>query len=195
MIIPGRLASPADLFVAVAGHRAIADPDAVTAAAARARRHILDRYPQRHVVVISALAEGADRLVLAPWLADPDVALVAMLPLPRTEYITDFRSDVSRAEFDRLIARAAHVIELPGYRADGAAYEEVGRALVAAADVLVAVWDGEPPRGPGGTGAVVAESRKRNQPLAWIKVNGAAPGSVDLILEGSNAGVEPWAVA
>lgn len=181
MIIPGRPRSPADLYVAVTGHRAVADPDAVAVAAARARRRILDRYPQRHVVVLSALAEGADRLLLAPWLVDPDVELVALLPLPRAEYISDFHADESRAEFDRLMARAAHVIELPGHRADAAAYEAVGRALVSACDVLVAVWDGEPPRGPGGTGAVVAESRKRHRPLAWIRVNRTAPGDVDLI--------------
>lgn len=181
MIIPGRPSSPADLFVAVTGHRAVADSGAVMAAAAHARRQILDGYPQRHVVVLSALAEGADRLLLGPWLDDPGVELVALLPLPRAEYVSDFDTADSRAEFDRLMARAAHVIELPGHREDGAAYEAVGRALVAACDVLVALWDGEPPRGPGGTGAVVAESRKHRRPLAWIRVNRAVPGDVDLI--------------
>lgn len=183
MSVPGRPSSPADLFVAVTGHRAVTDPDAVTAAAVRARRLILDRYPQRRAVVLSALAEGADRLVLAPWLVDPGVELVALLPLPRSEYVSDFRGDASREEFDRLVARAAHVIELPGQRAEGAAYEAVGRALVTACDVLVAVWDGEPPRGPGGTGAVVAEGRKQHRPMAWIRVNGSAPGNVDVIWE------------
>ena len=183
MIIPRRSPSPTDLFVAVTGHRAVADPDAVTAVAARARRHILDRYPHRHVVILSAFAEGADRLVLAPWLVDPGIELVALLPMPRAEYVRDFLGDDSRTEFDRLMARAAHVIELPGRRAGGAAYEAVGRALVTACDVLVAVWDGEPPRGPGGTGAVVAEGRKRHRPMAWIRVNGSAPGGVDLIWE------------
>lgn len=183
MIIPGRASSPTDLFVAVTGHRAVTDPGEVVAAGARARRHILDGYPHRHVVMLSALAEGSDRLLLEPWLVDPDVELVVVLPMPRAEYAGDFRSAGSRAEFDRLMARAAHVVELAGRRADGAAYEAVGRALVSACDVLVAVWDGEPPRGPGGTGAVVAESRKLRRPLAWIRVRESAPRGVDLVWE------------
>ena len=35
-------------------------------------------------------------------------------------------------------------------------------------EVLIAIWDGQPARGPGGTAEVVALARDRNLPVAWI---------------------------
>jgi hypothetical protein len=37
-------------------------------------------------------------------------------------------------------------------------------------DALVAVWDGQPARGRGGTADIVAYARKKRRPLAWIKM-------------------------
>jgi hypothetical protein len=34
--------------------------------------------------------------------------------------------------------------------------------------VLLAVWDGRPARGLGGTGDVVARARRQGLPLAWV---------------------------
>jgi hypothetical protein len=36
-------------------------------------------------------------------------------------------------------------------------------------DVLLAVWDGMPARGPGGTGAIVAAARTMGLPLLWVE--------------------------
>ena len=47
------------------------------------------------------------------------------------------------------------------------------RLMVDAADELFAVWDGQPARGHGGTGDVVAYARERGKPVHVIWPAGA----------------------
>ena len=48
------------------------------------------------------------------------------------------------------------------------AYEQVGRHVVDHCDVLIAVWDGKPSRGRGGTAEIVAYARERKLPLIIV---------------------------
>jgi hypothetical protein len=118
--------------------------------------------------VVSALAEGADRLVARAVLEAAGADLEAPLPLPRDDYTRDFESDASKREFADLLAKAREVTELPtrGTRSD--AYAQVGRYIVDRCDVLTAIWDGDAARGEGGTADVVAYARQRGTPLVWI---------------------------
>lgn len=52
-----------------------------------------------------------------------------------------------------------------------AAYEACGRHVVDHSDALLAVWDGEPSAGRGGTGDIVAYARARQRPLIWVQAN------------------------
>ena len=49
-----------------------------------------------------------------------------------------------------------------------------GRAVVDRSSVLVAVWDGQPSRGLGGTADVVAYARERGVPVEVIWPEGAS---------------------
>jgi hypothetical protein len=49
------------------------------------------------------------------------------------------------------------------------AYLAGGLALVDDVDVLVALWDGEPSRGRGGTAEVVQYARDTGTPVEWIR--------------------------
>jgi hypothetical protein len=123
--------------------------------------------------VVSALAEGADRIVAREALRR-GLPLTCPLPFAPNEYEQDFASEASRVEFRRVIARAADVRPLPGRRDEAeAAYHAVGRALVEASDIMIAIWDGEPSRGPGGTADVVLDASAR-MPVIWVKVPPAA---------------------
>ena len=44
------------------------------------------------------------------------------------------------------------------------------------ADLLIALWDGQPAQGEGSTGALVAAARERRLPIAWIKTHNYKPG-------------------
>lgn len=124
--------------------------------------------------LVSALADGADSLVTcaaleAGWRVD------ACLPFAREVYADDFSGD-GLVQYQELLRRAATVFELPGRRVDPeAAYESVGRLILDQCDMLIALWDGEPNRGRGGTSDVVAEAVARHVPVLHIATHGVRP--------------------
>lgn len=133
----------------------------------------IDRHPT-HLdptdEVWSALAEGADRMVAERLLARGAV-LVALLPLEPDDYRDDFGDPASVAEFDRLLGAATEVrVARPSDPTREAAYEAAGLEMLDAVDVLVALWDGAPQRGRGGTGAIVAEARRRGLEVIVVPV-------------------------
>ena len=170
---------PFSLRIGVTGHRQIADPALVRPAIRAAIQGVLERFlgpeAQPALLVISALAEGADRLVAAEVLAAPDATLEAVLPLPPAEYQGDFTGEASKAEFTELLGRAASVWQARPGRSRDEAYERAGRHVVDRADVLIALWDGEPARGRGGTATVVAYAREQGVPVVWVPTS--SPGT------------------
>jgi hypothetical protein len=67
---------------------------------------------------------------------------------------------------------ASLVTVLPAGGSREAAYAQVGHYVVDRSDVLVAVWDGLPARGPGGTAEIVAHARDRGVPLFLVSPDG-----------------------
>jgi hypothetical protein len=169
---------PFVLRIGVTGHRKLADPDVLTPAIQNAIRELIERLlgpgAEPALLVISALAEGADRLVVREVLAAPEAALEAALPLPPRDYLGDFIGKESKAEFTELLGRAAVVWQAPPGSSREEAYERAGRHVVDRCDALIALWDGEPSRGRGGTATVVEYAREQGVPVAWIPTRGPA---------------------
>lgn len=124
---------------------------------------------------ISCLAEGADRWVAAAGL-DKGADLQCVLPFEREEYERDFAGADSIAEFRIFLGRASAILELNGGRDDPeAAYEAAGLSLLRHSDVLVAIWNGEPAAGRGGTAEIVEAANRRGVPVVWIDSTGLRP--------------------
>ncbi|WP_112261288.1 hypothetical protein [Lentzea terrae] len=121
------------------------------------------------VVGVSCLADGADA-VFAQAVLDAGGSLVAVLPA--AEYRESLPEDY-RPVYDRLLARAGKVVQLPFVTPDPQAYMEAGKRMVDESDSLLAVWDGQPGRGPGGTADVVAYARSRGVPVTVLWPEGA----------------------
>ena len=127
------------------------------------------------VTLISALAEGADRIAARAALS-AGAALDVALPCSANLYVSSFANDESRAEFDSLLAlaRACLVLPLAGEAGQPlterlpAAYEAAGLTMLALSDILIAVWDGKPPGGRGGAGQIVEEAARRGAPIVVI---------------------------
>jgi hypothetical protein len=172
----GRL--PFVLRVGVTGHRDLADQASLAPAIRAAIQGLTERFlgqgADPKLLVISALAEGADRLVAREVLARPDAELEAVLPMPDQEYLADFAADESKAEFAELLDRAVTVWQAPPGSSREEAYERAGRRVVDRSDVIVALWDGQPSRGRGGTATVVSYARDQGVPLAWVNTAGPA---------------------
>jgi hypothetical protein len=161
----------------VTGHRRLVDEEALAEQVRRALRRIRELLPSSAYTpvlftVISPLAEGADRLVAREVLKTEGADLEVPLPLPREEYLRDFQSDESKREFDDLLSQAKEVTELGPSESREEAYQRVGRYVVDRCDVFIALWDGEPSRGQGGTAEIVEYARTRELPLFWIRTKG-----------------------
>jgi hypothetical protein len=144
--------------IAVTGHRDIAERDAVlTEAVANQLEHLRSRGGA--ITLLSCLAEGADRLVANVAVSRFGVALVAVLPMGVEQYEQDFRDEQSCREFRRLLRRAHEVVRIPGSVEPGGErgiqYARAGAYLLVHAESLLALWDGQPPRGLGGTAMIV----------------------------------------
>lgn len=118
--------------------------------------------------LLSALAEGADRIGAEEGLRQGYI-LSAPLPFRIGEYEKDFATPQARQDFRRLLSAAQAVLEFDGSRAEeGKAYEQAGLAVLDASDVLIAVWDGKPSAGRGGTPDLVYEAARRGMPVFHI---------------------------
>jgi len=190
---------PFTFRIGVVGHRVLADPDSLCAPIAEAVRRLTEFVPVSPgvglvPVVVSALAEGADRLVAKEVLADKDARLEVALPLPEEEYVKDFKSEASKEEFSCLLARAT---ETPWQAPKGLdrdeAYERAGHYVVDRCDALIALWDGRKSRGRGGTAEIVSYAQEHGVPIAWVHAEGDPV--VDYALENSRADVIKSAAA
>ena len=183
------------LSVGVTGHRAESLPEG---SAERLRRQITDvllliadagqallsqerecfsAAPMR-LRFISPIADGADQIA-AEVALELGWELQAALPFGRAEYRASLANQGARERFDSLMERASCVLELPGHsQTQVDAYVMTGRATVAHCDLLIAVWDGLPPRGRGGTGEVVQLAITRGTAVIHLPLEQAAPPRV-----------------
>jgi hypothetical protein len=174
--------------VGVTGHRILAEHDKLIAGIDEALAKIEQSFPHRSLALVSALAEGADRLVAHRVISRPGARLIALLPLPRADYLSDFKSAASRNEFLRLLERADEVTELPAPESRGKAYAAAGRAMLERSDVLITIWDGQGAQGEGGTGSIVALARKRGLPVAWVHAGNRQAGTQEPTSLGAEQG-------
>ena len=180
-----RAKQTAPLVIGVTGHRNIGARNRKLAGLVRAEcARLRKEHRGRTFVVLSPLAEGADRLVARVAMDVLDARLVVPLPLPLDDadgYRKDFPA--SALEFERLLTRADKVVPGPlrsrdgKWRAYGAArnrqYAWVGAYIAERADVLFALWDGRPARGVGGTGQIVRWYLAGQVPKAHATRDGA----------------------
>lgn len=189
---------PYRIRIGVTGHRKLDDPAAVETMVKKAidaevknlfseasRRDIqrVERAGTTSVLysVLSPLAEGADRVVARAVLDYPGGRLDVVLPLTVEDYLEDFETEESKKAFRELLARCRRPVRLrtrriaedrhdPGDRAElrREAYFQVGRYVVDHCDVLIAVWDGQPARGRGGTAQVVEYAKEQNRPIIRV---------------------------
>lgn len=138
------------------------------------------------LVFLSGLAAGADQLGARAAIATSGWELHAVLPFERAEYERDFANDSDALRhFCRLMGKADLVTVLDGPCRPGPdglrpydAYAPLARVLVDQCDLLIAVWDGSPARGVGGTAAVVKSARESDVPI--LRINPRTPKSVTL---------------
>ena len=101
-----------------------------------------------------------------------DSRLVAVLPFAAAEYRNDFKEPADLAEFEHLLAQASEVVALTNVHdeadpkeaettaaspaeARNRGYLAAGQRVVDNCEILIAIWDGEPRAGIGGTAQAI----------------------------------------
>lgn len=131
-------------------------------------------------VLVSAIAEGADRFAALAALK-LEWRLECPLPFHVSRYEEDFGGAESVAEFRHLLSAAAKITPIDGEalvasgQGGAAPYAAVGDALLRGAHALLAVWNGAPKRGPGGTAEVVEKALVRGTAVIWLHPEARGP--------------------
>ncbi|MFG1705577.1 hypothetical protein ACFLIM_20510 [Nonomuraea sp. M3C6] len=154
------------LRIAVSGHRGL--PRQTALLIDQAIREALAEYSPE-ISGLSCLADGADQ-IFAQAVLDLGGELEAVIPAK--EYRDGLPSEF-HAGYDELLSRAVRIHRLDFVESTSESHMAASRRMLDDADVLFAIWDGQPARGYGGTADVVAEARQREVPVRVIWPEGA----------------------
>ena len=132
-------------------------------------RDFLARQKESHqgiVYGISSAASGGDQLFAESCL-ELNIPLRILLPRPAEQFRTDF-DDTSWQRTVHIMENAISVEVTGRHESKTEQYYDCGIQTVAESQLLVALWDGQPSRGAGGTQEIVSYARKTGHPIAWI---------------------------
>jgi hypothetical protein len=165
---PGEVMGPVPLVIGVTGHCDLipSQHDGLKRRVAAVIAEVRSECRYTPVLLLTALAEGADRLAAHVALSQ-QVRVVAALPMAREEYEKDFATSESREEFDGLLKRSS-AVQVPQTDDDRSdpdewrrrRYADAGAYIVANCDLLIALWDGRDTHCLGGTADVVRWQRE-----------------------------------
>ncbi|WP_345035122.1 hypothetical protein [Streptomyces sannanensis] len=118
---------------------------------------------------LSSLAAGADQLFA-------DIALECgaelTVVIPSGDYERGFADAGELAQYRRLKERATQEVRMGFEHSTDEAYYAAGAYIADNCDRLLAVWDGRPARGRGGTGDIVNYALDAGKPVTVIWCEG-----------------------
>jgi hypothetical protein len=158
-------------MIGFSGHQGLSPATTdLVAAELRAR---LEPLAGQELVGVTMLGPGADQL-FARIVLELGGHLYVVVPAKR--YRDGFGDPEARREYDRLYPTASYFEALEYVESTEDAHMAGGRVVVDRSARLLAVWDGQPARGHGGTADVVAYARERGVPVEVIWPEGATRG-------------------
>ena len=153
--------------------------------------------------ILSALAEGADRIVAEVILETRNAKLEVVLPLAKEDYLTDFKTATSKFEFEQFLKKDPFAIALRNKNIEDEysesnrsearrkAYFQGGKYIVDHCDVLIVLWDGVEAAGKGGTFDVMKYAEKNGRP--YILIDSTDPDKEVKLVKGN--GIHAEAIA
>jgi hypothetical protein len=137
------------MIAGITGHQDLGPADAVEWV-----RTSLDELVARERITsgLTSLAEGADQL-FTRVLESRGLPFIAVIP--SASYESAFRSAEARAAYAELVRRAKSSVSLAFDSPTEEAFFAAGRYVALNCDILLAVWNGLPAKGLGGTADIV----------------------------------------
>jgi hypothetical protein len=154
--------------LAITGHRGLAErTERLVDQALRAE---ITRLGDGELTGVSAIADGADSL-FARAVLDAGGSLVVIIP---AEQYRDGLPSEHHPTYDTLLSSASRVIALDHVQSNSEAHMDASLRMFDEADHILAVWDGQPARGYGGTADVVNAARERGLSVTIVWPDGAS---------------------
>ena len=167
---------PITIRIGVTGHRELPDELLIRKSINKVLSKIdkvLENDP--HIFsIISPLAEGADRVAteeilnIENRLSLKKPFLEVILPLRIDEYLKDFEKENSEEEFKKLLKLSDSIKTIQDSTSRDDAYYKAGLYTVDNCDVLLAIWNGKPAAGMGGTAQIIDYAKKTDKWVFWI---------------------------
>lgn len=154
--------------ICITGHRDLLNPDRVRKEIRSALKSFKEKY--HHIICISVIASGADTLFAEEALAQ-NIPLEILLPFAAEAYKKDFAGEeLKKLEsfLESYDYRAACDIPVTAEERKNA-YLYTGKKMADESDIVMAVWDGKPAVGVGGTGDIVAYARSKGKMVCIIE--------------------------
>ena len=140
------------------------------------------------ITMLTGLAQGAD-ILGAKVARELGIQYVAVLPCELEKFKKSFDDEDALRELDGYVANALEVVVVDdiekafenqsGRDEDSYRYRQVGIYIVPHSSLLVAMWDGKPPKSKFGCGTtdVVSLALDNDCPVMWIRCRRAGDGS------------------
>jgi hypothetical protein len=145
----------------ITGHQRLGPIDTVDWVSKQLCRAIEALRPQ---IGVTSLATGADQL-FAETLLNKHIPYEVIIP--SRKYETTFGA-ADLPAYKRLLEHATACEILPFNEPTEDAFYAAGREIVERADYLIAVWNGLPAKGKGGTADIVQHARAHHKPVFQI---------------------------
>lgn len=151
----------------ITGHRGL--PGHVERLVRTALVDLVEQQDPGSLVGVTCVADGPDT-----WFAEAvlDHGGAIEVVVPAEEY-RESLPESHRATYDALLRRASDVHSTGLRASDSHAHQAGSEIVVRSVDLLVAVWDGKPARGYGGTADAVAFAARTGVPYAVLWPDGA----------------------
>ena len=156
---------PSVLAVGFTGHRGLPDEP-------KCRKLVCDYLRERKATTsgivygVSSVAAGGD-LLFAESCVQLGIPLRVLLPFPQEYFRKDFDTSTwSRVE--QVLGTAVSVEVTGDHELSEDGYYECGIETVHQSQLMIALWDGKPSRGMGGTQEIVSFARELGRPVIWF---------------------------
>jgi hypothetical protein len=156
---------PSVLAIGFTGHRSLPDE---AKSRESIRGFLREQKAKTSAIVygVSSVAAGSD-LLFAECCLELQIPLRILLPMAKEKFSKDFDSTAwQRAE--AVMGRAVSVDVTGDREIRNEAYYECGIETVQQSQIMIALWDGEPSRGMGGTQEIKEFAEKMDKPVIWI---------------------------
>jgi len=152
------------LTIGITGHRDVVETQKLRDDIKEYLQNIIAQNSDKEIVLLSPLADGADRLVADIFLdlqkSHSNLKLVVPMPFEQDRYMQDFDLK-SQSDFLDYLDRAYNIFVVDDTQNNG--YRSVGVFVADNSDILLALWDEVDNHKVGGTADIVKYAKSKGK--------------------------------